>query len=1498
MNEKIVIQAPLFVVPNENKSNVLKYEKDNNFNNNRNDAANLVNHIYTSLPYKANERNNDNINEEIPLNLNEKENMNCFLNKKSVNFALKNNEKNLIQSYRKGEINKSYNIMENMYDLHYTNKGNTNLNNYLKHVNINNTAPCIGEFRTCMNCFLNISTLFCKTCNNFLCAICNIKLHKNSPNHVVNVCSSGLYENNYKYNDIILKEKDKWLVELENSTPIKIREKCKIHVTEYIKYACKTCQYTLLCTDCLLSDPIHANIRSDGNELEESLESLKSLDQNMNKNDNNSIEDKRKKILKIENNLIHEINDNYIDQFNSNDSKSIANFSNIQTSQNVMSCKSNNNNNETYKEKGIVRINKFEDEKDEKNTEFENNNKNEIERLKPGYKLIRENHEIYTLIDAKNEIKEELNNKLEILSKKSLVLKNTIPSLKNIYKYGKITCKNNKRSIRAGFTITNNCLEKKKKTFHEHLKILQDKSTNFLKKLDEERKKYQNYLEKKNNEIQHMVKLSNRNPGLSLDYYVDKLDSFKCLFFTKNNLIDIEKQLEIPHSQLKSENIFSLIEKNKLEILNSKNRINGISQKIKTEFQRLFNLNTEIPVYPAQYKNFLQKRMYNKQKIEPSNNESEDDLPISTPTRKQKYFKIIPFTYLYMNMDITYQTNFMRKDTLHQKWELRNVSIRSIYLCIHTYANNIQNFQTNDDRHLKDKPKLENHIDSNTEKENMNGNAIHSNLYDSDNDNDKKKTKKKINDMANDIESIICLSNVSVKNFTDPDITNITVLEKRNHHHGIELTEYNNKNNLVGYWLLTNENESEIKKLLDIIIDIKNKNKDSTPIPSFHPKINMSNGFFNYNENNINTIYKHFSANIDEHSYLHFLKNSIDLKSYENYNYKKENDIDPIEESDNENIEKEDYVNKPNLEFLQTTANNFKNVDLYSQHTEEENKLNESGTRLKIKKDVKDLSKFEKINEYEINNIFSNEECQNYENSNGMVGEENRDVDSKLKNIYAQILENKENKETILKNIPDNLDVWGKRSPDTSINVIKKNIINEEKHYLPLNIESNLLNNYLETNSCSNSTMNSLSINSLLCDNIIGKKNIKINSKNCNIRENVNKQHIIEPPHETINYYDIKSINQIKNNFLEKSNSNNMLTNFDQKNNYTIQNEEHVNKFLQQINNTKNDTLKEKIDYINKKNDDSNGINKKDNTLNDSIDTKNKNQNITCNHIDINGNEPFGKVPKLFKVGNSKNNEQTNIQINEIDKYCNNKSADIIQSNKLQNVNCDEKNEDTKEILLHEAISNTRASSANSGSNDKSGSNGSNDKTKRVTDAVRTGSNHNQGEESKSEKKYYLHEQDKKSINKPNNKSVHIDKKIYEENLNLVENVKGEDDKIKGLASNNENINKLQNNTKIKDKPILPSCIKTNLNVVKNIKNEEKKRENLSKKFISSFDKIHKIPPLVKKKNNTISDNSNRFYNNFKQVNNRIIKEEPNDKVTETFINRVLSQIGNKKVGA
>lgn len=79
----------------------------------------------------------------------------------------------------------------------------------------------LGNLEHAWTAFLNISTLFCKTCNIFLCAICNVKLHNNKSNHIINVASSGLYENNVKFNDIILKEKDKWLVELDNSIPIK-----------------------------------------------------------------------------------------------------------------------------------------------------------------------------------------------------------------------------------------------------------------------------------------------------------------------------------------------------------------------------------------------------------------------------------------------------------------------------------------------------------------------------------------------------------------------------------------------------------------------------------------------------------------------------------------------------------------------------------------------------------------------------------------------------------------------------------------------------------------------------------------------------------------------------------------------------------------------------------------------------------------------------------------------------------------------------------------------------------------------------------------------------------------------------------------------------------------------------------------------------------------------------------------------------------------------------
>ncbi|ETW51504.1 hypothetical protein PFMALIP_00480 [Plasmodium falciparum MaliPS096_E11] len=291
----ITIRKPLFEVPNENKSNVLKYEKDNDFNNKKNDPSNLESYISSTLPYKRIENNHHNYNnakydennknddDHIPLDLNNKENMNFFVNKKNIhNSNLNYNHDNILQSYRNGEINRNYNIMDNMYDVYYINKSKANLNDYLKHVNINHTAPCIGEFRTCMNCFLNISTLFCKTCNIFLCAICNVKLHNNKSNHIINVASSGLYENNVKFNDIILKEKDKWLVELDNSIPIKIREKCSVHTKEYIKYVCKTCKYTLLCADCLLNDPVHVQ-----NKMEN--------DMNIIKNDMNIMETIKKK---------------------------------------------------------------------------------------------------------------------------------------------------------------------------------------------------------------------------------------------------------------------------------------------------------------------------------------------------------------------------------------------------------------------------------------------------------------------------------------------------------------------------------------------------------------------------------------------------------------------------------------------------------------------------------------------------------------------------------------------------------------------------------------------------------------------------------------------------------------------------------------------------------------------------------------------------------------------------------------------------------------------------------------------------------------------------------------------------------------------------------------------------------------------------------------------------------------------------------------------------
>ncbi|SBT35053.1 conserved Plasmodium protein, unknown function [Plasmodium ovale wallikeri] len=1131
MNEKIVIRQPLFHAPNESKSNVLKYEKDNNFNSKRNDATNLTNHIYTSLPYKKNERHYSECGEQVSLDLNEKENMNCFVNKKSVNFNLKNGEKNIIQSYRKGEINANYNLIDNMYDVHYTNVSNKNLNDYIKHVNINHTAPCIGEFRTCMNCFLNISTLFCKTCNIFLCAICNIKLHKNNPRHVVNVCSSGLYENNYKYNDILLKEKDKWLVELDNNIPIKIREKCPIHVKEYIKYACKTCHFTLLCADCLLNDPVHVQkitqeeeCRHSGSEKGERGNGSK----NISKRETHPNEDKCNPAM-----------DNYCEDRKNAPSQNVyANILPVKMAPKHDRLRSREAHSPLSKQPPqlsvptqlIVSLHKLNDiDNDGCDDQFDNGRKNELARLKPGFKLIRDGHEIFTLVDAKNEIKEELSDKLDILCKKSLILKNTIPSLRNIYKYGKITCKNNKRSVRAGFTVTNNCLEKKKRKLHEHLKMLQDKSTTFLKKLDEERTNYRNYLEKKKNEIKHMITLSNRNAGLSLDLYVQKLESFKCLFFTKDNLIDIDKKLEIPHSQLKSKYLSSIIEKNKLEILNSNKSINDISKKIKNKFQSMFNLNVEIPIYPAHFRSFLQKRLFKREKVEPLTDKSK---------RRQRYFQVLPFTNFYMNIDISYQQQFMRKDTLHQKWEFKTVSIRSVYLCIHTHANETQagvnismcSSQLEEDREdvLKRGEKKK---DMFRERENeeiiptVKISGEHEKdkgeIDDSKNEEDENHfiSKRDVNDLSNDIESIICISNVNIKPFSDPDITNITILEKRNWPYGIEITEYNDRNDLVGYWLLTKRNETEVNKLLDILISIKQNNKSKTAIPSFHPKINMNNSFFNFNENNINTIYKHFASGIAEHSFLHHFKNTSSVQ-VEGYKEGKTDIIETLEQcssgsnNDNDHLVREEsllryYDDEKHSEFdnnvrhlrIEDFTSNPLDVSNLSQwqtkegggsdwgdvHTcegqlgvveegeEHHNKRNQRGdTQLDRFRLPSNRGKMELLVEErksaaasESNSVLSNKYTSRSEYQ--LVEERSPHSEYRFKKTHIDMLSRGgQNKGATLHKLVDKFEKRNKCLPDVTINTVKKNVIDEGRHLLPLNIESNSLIEDFSSGWCSN----------------------------------------------------------------------------------------------------------------------------------------------------------------------------------------------------------------------------------------------------------------------------------------------------------------------------------------------------------------------------------------------------------------------------------------------
>ncbi|SOV73887.1 conserved Plasmodium protein, unknown function [Plasmodium sp. gorilla clade G3] len=1177
----ITIRKPLFEVPNENKSNVLKYEKDNDFNNKKNDSSNLKRYISSTLPYKRIENNyhncnntkydenNKNDDDHIPLDLNDKENMNFFVNKKNIhNSNLNYNHDNILQSYRNGEINTNYNIMDNMYDVYYINKSKANLNDYLKHVNINHTAPCIGEFRTCMNCFLNISTLFCKTCNIFLCAICNVKLHNNNnnSNHIINVASSGLYENNVKFNDIILKEKDKWLVELDNSIPIKIREKCSVHTKEYIKYVCKTCKYTLLCADCLLNDPVHVQnkMQNDMNIIKNDMNIIKN-DMNIINNDMNIIENNMNIIENnmniIENNMniikndiniiknlpeqkrknehflpeqVQENNDNKNESKNDNDHvSSLLNTINDEkiNNDNIMNEKNlKDNNKNKRKNEYIVSIYKKEETADSNNKGHIKNviYNNDIDKLKPGFKLIRGDHEILTLIDAKNDIKEELNKKLEILCKKSLILKNTLPSLRNIYKYGKITCKNNKRSIRSGFTVTNNILNDKKVKIHNHLKMLQDKSTNFLKKLDQERINYRNYLEKKKSELQHMIKLSNKNAGLALDYYVQKLESFKCLFFTKDNLIDIEKKLEVPHSQIKSEFLSTLIEEMKYDILNSKMNIQNTCQSIKNEFEHLFNCNIEIPVYPVHFRDFLKKRTYN--------NKQDSELINNDKKKRQQYFHILPFTDFYMNIEISYQMKCRRKDSLHSKWEKRTVSIRSIYLCIHTHSryiqtNKYQNDEFNENvshkndavgREAYEREQKEINEQERRDKqmlgvdgmENMNKieNYEHiDNVSSTFSNKDSCLIQKNMsNNLSNDIESIICLSNVEIKMFNDPDITNITILEKRNYSYGIEITEYNDKKNLVGYWLLSENNEKDMKELYDILCTIKKKNPKAACIPSFYPKINMNNSMFNYHENNISTIYKNFSANLIEPSYV------INTSQYD----VNEKDKKYLETGINDNMsdEKKQYDSIESLtdsdkirnDVIYQGGHSSSLLYYYDDNDDDNNNNNKKKNNKKenhnyiLRNDERlNMDNFIK-NNLEINNLknkvieknyeyINNDKLlkkSNYEQSNNINSKDDYNISTDKRKKENELNINKKSsyeydnkifqstgnkslngtyennlctgektkKGTVLKEVEHINDIQEKYPKDLNINCVKKYVIeDEEKHLLPLEVESNFL---------------------------------------------------------------------------------------------------------------------------------------------------------------------------------------------------------------------------------------------------------------------------------------------------------------------------------------------------------------------------------------------------------------------------------------------------------
>ncbi|KNC36261.1 hypothetical protein PFLG_01450 [Plasmodium falciparum RAJ116] len=1229
----ITIRKPLFEVPNENKSNVLKYEKDNDFNNKKNDPSNLESYISSTLPYKRIENNHHNYNnakydennknddDHIPLDLNNKENMNFFVNKKNIhNSNLNYNHDNILQSYRNGEINRNYNIMDNMYDVYYINKSKANLNDYLKHVNINHTAPCIGEFRTCMNCFLNISTLFCKTCNIFLCAICNVKLHNNKSNHIINVASSGLYENNVKFNDIILKEKDKWLVELDNSIPIKIREKCSVHTKEYIKYVCKTCKYTLLCADCLLNDPVHVQnkmendmniMENDMNIMENDMNIIKNdmnimeKDMNIIKNDMNIIKNNMN-IIKNEMNIIKNVpeqkrkNEHFLPeqvQENNDNKNGSKNDKNLKDS-----------NKKKRENQYIVSIYKKEETSDSNNKDIIKDviYNNDIDKLKPGFKLIRGNHEILTLIDARNDIKEELNNKLEILCKKSLILKNTLPSLRNICKYGKITCKNNKRSIRSGFTVTNNILNDKKVKIHNDLKKLQDKSTNFLKKLDQERINYRNYLEKKKSELQHMIKLSNKNAGLALDYYVQKLESFKCLFFTKDNLIDIEKKLEVPHSKIKSEFLSFLIEEMKYDILNSKMNIQNRCQSITKEFEQLFNCNIEIPVYPVHFRDFLKKRTFN--------NKQDVHLISNDKKKKQQYFHILPFTDFYMNIEISYQIKCKRKDSLHSKWEKRTVSVRSIYLCIHTHSRYIKrsNKYQNDEfdenvshkndavgsiayemeqNEINEQERRDGQMLGVDEMENRNKIENYEHIDNASSEISNKENcliqKNMSNNLSNDIESIICLSNVEIKMFNDPNITNITILEKRNYSYGIELTEYNDKKDLVGYWLLSQNNEKDMKELYHILCAIKKKNPKAARIPSFYPKINMNNSMFNYHENNISTIYKNFSANLIEPSY--FINTSEHEKDERDGKYleasindymsddKKKKRYDSIESLRGSDKIKNDQIyqggHSSSLLYYYDNNNDDNNNNMYDSSSSSNhnyyiltndkrlNMDNFINNNLEINNSQNKV--IEKNLEY-INNVKLTK-TSNYEQSNNTNSKDEHNISSdkskkedtlnlsrkssyeynnkilqstsnkSLNGAYENNLfsgKKKKNKGTVLKDIEHINDIQDKYPEDLNINCVNKYVIeNEEKHLLPLELEYNLVSSdeKFGLNKIKNDNniiyMKHQNYHNLYDDN--QKKHILFDTnKNVSIQRNNNINSVIKT-----NHYEVEKNNKDQRNY-------------------------------------------------------------------------------------------------------------------------------------------------------------------------------------------------------------------------------------------------------------------------------------------------------------------------------------------------------------------------------